>query len=273
MPRLPVSAGAIRNLLRDIAASGSGEQVLAVGGAREFAPLLRQQLRRGGAAPAAVRLGEPEGARVYVHVISNEPDDEDVAVLRRVRHAAVPVVAVAVGVADDLTIPYVLATDVVWVRAREVFPLEEIARAIAARLGEHGAPLAARVPIIRGAVSERLVASFARRNGVGAAASWIPGARLPFLSLNEFRLVLRLAQAHGVAADVVDRLPELAAALGAGFGLRAVARELLDRVPGAGWLVKGAIAYGGTRAIGEAARMRFALLPTQQPGGAGRVAP
>jgi hypothetical protein len=66
----------------------------------------------------------------------------------------------------------------------------------------------------------------------------------------------------------------VAATIGAGFGLRALARELLDLAPGASWLLKGAIAYGGTRALGEAARIRFALAPTQQqPAGAARVGP
>ena len=60
----------------------------------------------------------------------------------------------------------------------------------------------------------------------------------------------------------------------AGFGLRALARELLDLAPGAGWVLKSAIAYGGTRALGEAARIRFALASTQQqPAGAARAAP
>jgi len=36
-----------------------------------------------------------------------------------------------------------------------------------------------------------------------------------------------------------------------------VARELLDFVPVAGWAVKGAIAYAGTRALGEAAIRYF----------------
>ena len=106
---------------------------------------------------------------------------------------------------------------------------------------------------------EQLVASFARKNGILAAAVWIPGADLPVLALNELRLVLRLAQAHGVGDDVRERLPELAATLGAGFGLRALARELLDVVPGAGWAVKGAVAYAGTRAVGEAARRRYSV--------------
>src|SRR5207244_13525503 len=108
----------------------------------------------------------------------------------------------------------------------QAVPLEAIAQSVAARLGEHGAPLAARVPLLRDALSEELVASFARKNGVLAAVPWLRGADLPVLALNQLRLVLRLAQAYGVAGELGDRLPELAAALAAGFGLRALAREL-----------------------------------------------
>jgi hypothetical protein len=290
MVKLPVSAGAVRKLLREIAASGSAERVLAVGGAPELAPLLRQQLRRGGAEPAAVRLGDPTGAAAYVHVLAGELRAEDVAVLRRARHARVPAIAVAVGFAEHMAIPYVLATDVAWAGEGQALPLEAVAQAIAARLGEHGAPLAARVPLLREAVTEQLVAAFARRNGIVAAAAWLragsadggaadarpkerAGGDLPLLALNEFRLVLRLAQAHGAPGQVGDRLPELAVTLGAGFGLRALARELLGFSPRAGWALKAALAYGGTRALGEAARVRFALASTRQPGGVARAAP
>ncbi|HEU5243815.1 MAG TPA: hypothetical protein VFU33_05380 [Gaiellaceae bacterium] len=270
---LPVSAGAIRKLLAEVAAAGRREDVLAVGGASELAPVLRQQLLRGRAEPGAVRLGDPENADVYVHVLAGAPRDEDVALLRRARRARVPGIAIAVGFADAPAIPYVLATDLISVGAAQAFPLEAIARAIAGRLGEHGAPLAARVPLLREAVSEQLVTSFARRNGIVAAAVWSRGADLPVLALNELRLVLRLAQAHGAAGDIGERLPELAATLCAGFGLRALARELLDLVPGAEWAVKGVVGYGGTLALGEAARMRFSLGPTQRPGGVLRAAP
>jgi uncharacterized protein (DUF697 family) len=274
MLELPVSAGALRKLLREIARSGKGEPVLSVGGASEQAQLLRQQLLRGRAEPGAVRLGGPDGAAAYVHVLADEPGDEDVAVLRRARRAGVPEIAVAVGVARDSTIPYVLATDIVGVGAGEAFPLETIAQAIATRLGEDGAPLAARVPLLREAVSQRLVEAFARKNGLLAAAIWVPGADLPVLALNQFRLVLRLAQAYGVADDPPERLPELTATLGAGFGLRALARQALCLVPGAGWPVKVAVAYAGTRALGEAARLRFELAPTPpQPAGAARASP
>jgi uncharacterized protein (DUF697 family) len=270
---LPVSAGAVRKLLEEIAASAGDEHTLAVGGADRLALLLRQQLLRGRAEPGAVRFGEPEGAEMYVHVLSGEVADDDVAVLRRAQLARVPVVAVAVGFADVETIPYVLATDVVWVDAGRAFPLAAVARAIAGRLGEQGAPLAARVPLLREAVGEQLVASFARKNGIVAAAVWLPGADLPVLALNELRLVLRLARAHGEAANLRDRLPEVAATLGAAFGLRALARKALGVVPTAGWAVKAGVAYAGTRAVGEAARLRFGLAPRQRPAGASRCAP
>jgi uncharacterized protein (DUF697 family) len=244
----------------EIASSGRREHVLAVGGASELAPVLRQQFLRGGADPAAVRLGEPEGADVYVHVLAREADAEDEAVMRRARRAHVPVIAVLVGhVGDDPIpyVPYVLATDVVPVAAGEGFRLETIARAIAARLGEQAAPLAGRVPLLRPAVSDQLVQSFARKNGLVGAAVFIPGADLPVLALNEIRLLLRLAQAYDEESGV-ERLPELLATVGAGLGLRALARELLGFVTVAGWAVKGAVAYGGTRALGEATRARFA---------------
>jgi uncharacterized protein (DUF697 family) len=257
--------------MMQVAASGEVEHVLAVGGAAELAPVLRQQFFRGGADPAAVRLGDPEGADVYVHVLASPPTEDDEAVLRRARRARVPIVAVVAGASgEDSVIPYVLATDVV--RAGESFPLEAIAHTIAARLGERGAPLAARVPLLREAVCEQLVESLARKNGLVAAAAWGSGSDLPVLTLNEFRLVLRLAQAYGEESGA-ERLPELLATLGAGLGLRAAARDVLQRVPVAAWAVNGAIAYGGTLALGRAARQRFELVPKRRPGGAARAAP
>jgi uncharacterized protein (DUF697 family) len=56
------------------------------------------------------------------------------------------------------------------------------------------------------------------------------------------------------------RAVELIGVLGAGFGLRTVARELLDFVPGPGWILKGAVSYTGTRALGEAAIRYFEAL-------------
>ena len=270
MPSLPVSPLAIRKLLNDFEWAG-GRHVLTIGGAPDLAPELRQQFLRGRAEPDAVRLGGPKGADAYVHILSGEPGDADVAALRQARLGHVPVIAVARGPArSKATIPYVLATDIVWVGSSEAFPLETIARVLAVRLGERGAPLAARVPLLRKPVSEHLVESFSRRNGLSAAAV---GADLAVLALSQVRLVLRLAQAHGATGELVERGPELTATLGAAVGLRAVAQELLDRVPAGGWVVRGGVAYAGTRLLGDAARLRFALAARPQRAAASPAVP
>jgi uncharacterized protein (DUF697 family) len=165
----------------------------------------------------------------------------------------VPVVAVT----DAEAVPYVLATDIVRVPPGPGFPVDEIAAAVAAKLGEDGTALAARLPVLRPAVCDHLIASFAKRNAIIAAAVFVPGVDMPVLTLNQIRLVLRIAVAHGEDVDN-RRAVELLGVVGVGFGLRAVARELLDVVPVAGWALKGAVAYAGTKAVGEAAVRYFA---------------
>jgi uncharacterized protein (DUF697 family) len=256
----PIRLGVLRALLKEI--SVDDRKPLLVGGARELATVLARELGRD-AQPGAVRADEePKGGAVFVYVLAREPSEEDERALKRARRARVPIVAVAAGpVSDELTIPYVLATDMVRVGAGEGFPLAAIASVIAGRLGEEAAPLAARVPLLRRAVADQLVAAFSRRNGIVGAAVFVPGADLPVITLNELRLVLRLEQAYGLEIDPRERLPEIAGVVGAGFGMRSLARRLLDIVPVAGWVVKGAVAYAGTRALGEAAVRRLEATP------------
>ncbi len=233
-------------VLREVRRGSGDQRPLAVAGARELVPLLARELRAGGDGSAVVE-GRVDGAAAVVWL--GAPDEE---ALHAAWKAEVPIVAVT----DADTVPYVLATDLVRVPAGEGFPLDEIARVLAARLGEDGTALAARLPVLRPAVCARLTALFARRNAIVAAAVFVPGVDLPVLTLNQARLVLRIALAYGEEIDN-RRAVELAGVVGAGFGLRTVARELLDVVPVAGWAVKGAVAYGGTRAIGEAAVRYF----------------
>lgn len=262
----PVSLGVLRGVLKDVQASGRVEKPLVVGGARELAAVLRKELGRDGVRGAVRESDDVEGATVLVYVLGHEPSEEDERALKRARHFRVPIVAVAAGAMPDVEIPFVLATDVVHVQAGEGFPVETIARAIAARLGEDGAPLAARLPLLRRAVCEWIVASCARKNAIVAVAVFVPGADLPILARNQVRMLLRLDQAYGLKLDPRERAPEVLAVVGAGLGLRTVARELLDLVPVAGWAVKGGVAYAGTRALGEAAIRR---LEAGVPGGHG----
>ena len=110
--------------------------------------------------------------------------------------------------------------------------------------------------MLRRPVAEALIARFARQNAVIGAAVFVPGADLPALTLNQIRLVLRIADAYGFEVDR-ERLPELLAVIGSGLGFRALARQALGLIPIAGWAVKGGVAYAGTRALGEAAQRYF----------------
>jgi uncharacterized protein (DUF697 family) len=233
---------AVRELRR-----GAGDtRPLAIAGARELVPLLARELRAGGEESAIVE-DRIEGSAALIWI---GPADEER--LRAASRAGVPIIAVS----DEDTVPYVLASSLVRVPPGQGFPITAIARALARALGEDGTSLAARLPVVREAVCDELIASFAKKNAIVAAAVFVPGVDLPVLTLNQIRLVVRLALAHGEEIDN-KRAIELLGVVGAGFGWRAVARELLDVVPVAGWAVKAAIAYTGTRAIGEAAVRYF----------------
>ena len=99
---------------------------------------------------------------------------------------------------------------------------------------------------------DQLIEACAKKNGAIAAAVFVPGVDLPLLTMNQIRLVLRIAIAYGEELDQ-NRAVEIVGVVGAGYGFRMLAREVLDFVPVVGWAVKGAVAYSGTRAIGAAA--------------------
>jgi uncharacterized protein (DUF697 family) len=246
MSRRKLGPLALLSLVREVRRGSGDQRPLAVGGARELLPIIAKQLREGGD-PSAVVEGRFENAAALIWV--GAPDEE---ALRAADRAGVPIIAVT----DANEVPYVLATDLVRVPPGQGFPIDAIARAVARKLGEDGTALAARLPSIRGAVCDELISSFSKKNAVIAAAVFIPGVDMPILTLNQARLVLRLALAYGQEIDR-ERAVELLGVVGLGFGLRTVARELLDLVPVAGWAVKGAVAYAGTKAIGEAAVRYF----------------
>jgi uncharacterized protein (DUF697 family) len=241
-----LGALALMGLLKEARTGAGDRRPLAVAGARELVPLLARELREGGDASAVVE-GRVEGAAAVVWI--GRPDEQ---ALRAANKAGIPVVAVS----DQDDLPYVYAEDIVHVPGGQGFPVAEIADALARRLGESGTALAARLPVLRRPLCDHLIASAAKKNAVISAAVFVPGVDMPILTLNQARLVLRIALAYGETIDN-QRLPELLGVFGAGIGLRALAREALDFIPVAGWALKGAVAYGGTRALGEAAVRYF----------------
>jgi uncharacterized protein (DUF697 family) len=200
---------------------------------------------------------------VYGAQVVASLDDGTRADLEVVGSAGRPLLAVLEGVdlPDDALVEAARVPGVsplsVLPSKRGRFPLRKAMRLLAERAGGAGPSLAARLPAFRPYVVERLIDTAARRTGFVATAVWIPGADMPILTAMQLRLVLQIGACHGVEVSA-DRAIELLGVLGAGFGMRTVARELLDFVPVAGWAVKGGVAYGGTQALGRAADEYFA---------------
>lgn len=247
---------ALYGLVKELRVAAEDVRPLTVTGPQALAETLRRDLARGGDA-TLLRDGPVEGSSVLVHVVGGAHSAEDERLLRAADRAGVPIVAVlADPKLDRRAVPYVDADDVVRVPAASGFPIDEIARAIAGKLDEKGSAYAARLPVLRRPVCAALIRSMARHNGIVGAAIFIPGVDLPALTLTQLRLVLRIAAAYGEQIDA-KRIPEILGVIGGAFGFRMVARELLDFVPVAGWLVKGVVAYSGTKAVGEAAVRYF----------------
>ncbi|MGH2995882.1 MAG: YcjF family protein [Gaiellaceae bacterium] len=267
MRRLAIKPTAVWSVVKEIKAATEDFRPLLLAGAPETVGRLSEALTAGGGHEDAFRdlsgwqprPYDLEGADVLVYAIEGTaPSKEDEEVLRLADRKDVEIVCILVGEPESevVNVPHVLATDVVSVARGEELPLERIAERIAERAGDKSYTLAAKLPSLRRAVCEEIVRGFSRQNGILGAAIFIPGADLPVLTLNQIRMVLRIAAAHGEEIDR-ERALELLPIVAAGFGFRALARQIAGLVPGAGWAVKGGIAFAGTRAVGEAAIAYF----------------
>ncbi|MDQ5811153.1 MAG: DUF697 domain-containing protein, partial [Actinomycetota bacterium] len=116
-------------------------------------------------------------------------------------------------------------------------------------------PLAKGYPPFRRAVCEEIIRKNARQNAVVGAMP-IPGADMPVMTANQGRMVLLIAAAYGEELSI-DRARELLGVLAAGFGLRALSRQVVKLVPLAGWAASAAIGYAGTVAMGRATMLYF----------------
>jgi uncharacterized protein (DUF697 family) len=120
---------------------------------------------------------------------------------------------------------------------------------------EYLVPLAKAYPYFRHAACERIIRKNARENAVIGLLP-IPGADMPVMTANQARMVLHLAAAYGEELSF-QRARELLGVLAAGFGLRALTRQVAKVVPVGGWAAAAAIGYAGTVAMGRSAMLYF----------------
>jgi uncharacterized protein (DUF697 family) len=120
------------------------------------------------------------------------------------------------------------------------------------RLGKLHTALGHNFEFMRRAVAKEAVKHCAWQNAAVGAVLFLPGADMPVMTLNQGRMLLKIAAAYGQTIDK-ERIKELAAVVAGGFVFRTFAREVVGLMPGFGWAVKAGIAYAGTMAMGSAA--------------------
>lgn len=128
-------------------------------------------------------------------------------------------------------------------------------------------PVARHFVVFRDHVVERLIRKVARENALFAIASALPNivpslVELPWaigefasdtavLTMNQIRLAFLIAAASDAPVGYIDQRGQIASIVASAFGWRAIARELVSKIPfGCGLIPKGAIAFAGTYVVG-----------------------
>jgi len=247
-----IRIGQVVGLVRETRGLESATASIAVSG--PGAGELAVALAVGGDPTAFSVDGDPLRAAVAIRLVEGEASAAETAVLSRISRAGTPVIVVRRGGSER--IPHVLPEHVLDIG--EELPVDALATAIARAASDRAPSLAARLPLLRPAVARRLIGTTALTNAAIAASPGLKQAHLPLLTLAQSRMLLLLGLSRG---DVLPRgVQELAAAAGpalaGSLGVGLGARALVRRLPVKGPLVRAAIAYAGTRALG-AARLRI----------------
>jgi hypothetical protein len=216
-----------------------------------LAEQLADALRAGGDPSLVVTRGDPAEAAALVCVVGGNATPADEEALRTATRALVPVLAVQTG-PEQVPIPYVLATDVVECPPGQGFPVDAVARALAAALGHDAAALASALPVLRDAVRERRVADGALAAAGLAISSG--GPRLPLLALAQARMLSDVAAASGSSAPESPRATAEAVAtpLAAALATGVLTRTLVRRLPVRHRLLDAAVAGAATYALATA---------------------
>lgn len=127
--------------------------------------------------------------------------------------------------------------------------------------------LAKTFPVFRPAVAAKVIGRVARENAFFSIVTALPNVvpsmlELPwavgefatdtaFLTMNQIRMALVLASLHGRPVGYLEQKTEIAGIVAGAFGWRAIARELIGKIPlGGGLIPKAAVAFGGTYVVG-----------------------
>jgi uncharacterized protein (DUF697 family) len=192
-------------------------------------------------------MGDAPGAERLASILDARRGGKDAEIFLTVADGRVSISGDAVEDPAEVALPAALSREAV---------LHDLAPRVVAALDEdYVIPLGRGYPALRRAACEELIHKNARQNAVIGLLP-IPGADMPAITANQGRMVLGIAATFGEELSL-ERARELLGVLAAGFGLRALARQVVKLVPVGGWAASAAIGYAGTLAMGRAAVLYF----------------
>jgi hypothetical protein len=132
---------------------------------------------------------------------------------------------------------------------------------------ELGLSLARFFPAFRQPVVDRVIHTIAKENAFFALATALPNVmpnliQLPwaagefasdtaFLTMNQIRMAFLIAASSDAPVGYREQKAQIGSIIAGAFGWRALARELVGKIPlGGGLIPKGAVAYAGTYVVG-----------------------
>lgn len=118
--------------------------------------------------------------------------------------------------------------------------------------------LAASFPFCRAALAKKETFSCAVANAGVGAIDLVKGADFPVMFATEAGLVARIAAVYGYGSSKPN-VPALIGVAAVGVATREAARRLCAWAPGVSWLIRGALGWVGTVAVGAAATARYEM--------------
>jgi hypothetical protein len=144
---------------------------------------------------------------------------------------------------------------------------EHTAREIVADHQNLELAIARRFPLFRRPVADKIIHRVSRENALFSLVTALPNVipsviDLPwaigefatdtaFLTMNQIRMALLMAGVHGQTIGYGEQKAQIAVIAAGAFGWRALARELVGKIPlGGGLIPKAAVAFAGTYVVG-----------------------
>jgi hypothetical protein len=136
-------------------------------------------------------------------------------------------------------------------------------------------PLARHIFPFRKAVVDRVIGSVAKENALFSMATAVPdivpllsipwalgqfASDTAFLTMNQIRMTFLIAAASDCQVGYKEQKGQIASVVASAFGFRAIARQLIAKIPlGGGLIPKAAIAWSGTQVVGRSMERYFSI--------------